>query len=72
MKLFTKTICPKCMLVKATLERNNLQYEVVNIDECPEAREQLIANGFMSVPVLFNGENYQTDVSEILASVGSL
>ena len=72
MKLFTKTICPKCMLVKNTLERNNLNYEIINIDEVPQAREQLLKNGFMSVPVLFNGESYQSDVSEILASVGNI
>ena len=60
------------MLVKATLEHNNIPYEIVNIDETPEARDQLLANGFMSVPVLFNGEQYKSDVSEILASVGTI
>lgn len=57
MKLYTKTICPKCLWVKSELEVANLQVEVVNIDHDESAKQAVVDAGFMAVPVLeVNGE----------------
>ena len=52
MKLYTKTICPKCILVKGTIERKGLDVEILNTDHNEEAKQVLIDNGIMAVPVL--------------------
>ena len=57
MKLYTKTICPKCLWVKSELEAANLQVEVINIDQDEHAKQTVVDAGFMAVPVLeVNGE----------------
>lgn len=65
MKLYTKTICPKCMLVKSLLEEANVQYTAINTDENEEEREMLIEKGFMAAPILFNENKFFATVSEI-------
>lgn len=52
MKLYTKNICPKCILVKGTIERKGLDVEILNTDHNEEAKQVLIDNGIMAVPVL--------------------
>lgn len=52
MKLYTKTICPKCLWVKDTIKRKGLDVEILNTDHNEEAKQVLIDNGIMAVPVL--------------------
>lgn len=52
MKLYTKTICPKCLWVKAEIERAGLQAEIINIEKDAQAYALLKGKGYMSVPVL--------------------
>lgn len=54
MILYTKTVCPKCMLVKSELNVAGLEgkYEIINIDKDEQAKEKIINAGFMSVPIL--------------------
>ncbi|QCR34108.1 glutaredoxin [Lysinibacillus sp. SGAir0095] len=69
MKLYTKTICPKCMWVKSELQRAGLEVEVVNIDQDEEAKQTIIDAGFLSVPVLeFDGQ-LVGDVQEIVSQI---
>nr|WP_106783264.1 glutaredoxin [Lysinibacillus timonensis] len=69
MKLYTKTICPKCMWVKSELQRAGLDVEMINIDHNEEAKEQILSAGFLSVPVLeYNGE-FIGDVKEIVSKI---
>ena len=57
MKLYTKTICPKCLWVKSELDAANLEVEVINIDQDETAKQQVINAGFLSVPLFeINGE----------------
>lgn len=57
MKLYTKTVCPKCMRVKASINDKELNCEYVNIDQNEDAKNLIIDKGFMMVPVLeLNGE----------------
>ena len=57
MKLYTKTICPKCLWVKSELDAANLEVEVINIDQDENAKQKVIDAGFLSVPLFeINGE----------------
>ena len=66
MKLYTKTICPKCLWVKSELSQVGLEAELINIDHDQQAMSKIIAAGFSSVPILeINGE-FIGDVPTIL------
>jgi glutaredoxin 3 len=52
MKLYTKTVCPKCIWIKSELQRSSIAAEFINIDQDEDARERLVNSGIMSVPVL--------------------
>lgn len=52
MKLYTRTVCPKCLWIKSEAMRAGVEVEIVNIDHDEEARERLIAAGIMSVPAM--------------------
>jgi glutaredoxin len=52
MKLYTKTICPKCIWIKSELQRSSFAVDIINIDHDEQARDRLIDSGLMSVPVL--------------------
>ena len=69
MKLYTKTICPKCMWVKSELQRAGLEVEVVNIDVDELAKQTIVDAGFLTVPVLeFEGQLIG-DVQEIVSQI---
>ena len=66
MKLYTKTVCPKCLWVKSELSQVGLEAELINIDHDQQAMSKIIAAGFSSVPILeVNGE-FIGDVPTIL------
>lgn len=69
MKLYTKTVCPKCMLVKSQLAANEVEYEVINIDENEEAKETVVSQGFMAVPILENEGKFFGTVPEIQGEI---
>jgi len=46
MKLYTKTICPKCLWVKSELQRVGIEAEIVNIDHDEKAKQTIIDAGF--------------------------
>jgi len=64
--LYTKTICPKCMLVKSEIERLGVEVETKNIDHDAEAKQLVIDKGFMAAPILQVGDEWYSDVSEII------
>ncbi|MDI7742722.1 glutaredoxin [Lysinibacillus fusiformis] len=69
MKLYTKTICPKCMWVKSELQRAGLEVEVVNIDVDEQAKKAIIDAGFLSVPVFEFEGRLIGDVQEIVSQI---
>ncbi len=69
MKLYTKTICPKCLWVKSELQRAGLEAEIVNIDHDEQAKQTIIDAGFLSVPVLEMNETFIGDVQEIVSQI---
>ncbi|WP_405098105.1 glutaredoxin family protein [Oceanobacillus sp. FSL H7-0719] len=69
MKLYTKTVCPKCLWVKSELQQNGIEAEIINIDHNEEAKQKIVDGGFLSVPVLeMNGE-FIGDVKEIISRI---
>lgn len=57
LKVYSKSNCPFCDKAKHLLTTKNVQFEVVNIEEQPEAREWLMAQGHRAVPQLYLGES---------------
>lgn len=52
-KLYTKNNCVQCIAVKKYLEKNNVQYETINIDFDEEAMEVVKNLGVRQAPVLY-------------------
>ena len=67
MKLYTKTVCPKCMFIKNEIERLKLDVELINMDKVPEARELVLSKGIMAAPVLELKGEFYADNKQILA-----
>ena len=55
LRVYTKNNCPFCDRAKALLENRGVEYESINIEAQPEAREFLVDQGLRSVPQIFNG-----------------
>lgn len=70
LRLYTKTVCPKCLWVKSELARSGAEAEIVNIDLDGEARERLIAAGVKSVPVLEADGTFLTDPAQMIERLG--
>lgn len=61
LKLYSKTVCPKCIVAKVMLDDGEVEYEVCNIDQDEEASQKLKELGFMAVPIVeYNGEFFTT------------
>ena len=74
MKLYTKTACPKCMLIKSEFNVAGLegQYEMINIDHDDSAKEKIVNAGFMTVPILEIGDQIIHDFAEMNNYITSL
>jgi glutaredoxin-like protein NrdH len=60
--VYTKNECPGCTQLKTFLDNNDVQYETRNIEDEDKAvakknRDEVIATGFMGVPVIKVGNN---------------
>jgi glutaredoxin len=51
LKLYTKTVCPKCVVAKAMLNGNEIEFESINVEQDKEANQKLKELGFMAVPI---------------------
>jgi glutaredoxin len=72
MKLYTRTVCPKCMWIKSELQRAEVEVEIINVDHDAEAFERLVAAGAMSVPVLEVEGEFIFDTNEMVKQLESL
>jgi glutaredoxin len=66
MKLYTRTVCPKCMWIKSEMQRSGMEATIVNVDHDEEARERLAAAGVMSVPVMEEHGLFILDTDEMV------
>jgi len=53
--VYTKNSCPFCDRAKALLESRGIEYQTINIEQQPDARDYLVEQGLRSVPQIFNG-----------------
>lgn len=59
MTVYTTNTCAYCVMVKKYLDNKQVQYEVVNLDDNPEKRQELFEKtGAMTVPITENNGKY--------------
>jgi glutaredoxin len=51
--VYSKNNCPFCVKAKHLLETKGIAYTEVKIDETPEAREFVVAEGHRTVPQIY-------------------
>jgi len=55
-KVYTSNTCSYCHMVKEYLDEKGVDYIERNVSTDSEARKELIASGFMGVPVVYIGD----------------
>lgn len=70
MKLYTKTVCPRCLWILSEVRRSGKQVDIVNIDHDDAARERLVTAGMKSVPVLEADGEFWVRPDDMLAKLG--
>lgn len=56
--IYTKNNCPFCDMAKQLLDKREVSYESINIEENPDAREFLVDGGHRSVPQIFKNNEH--------------
>jgi len=51
--VYSKNNCPYCVQAKNLLQLKGIEYQEVKIDETPEAREFVLAEGHRTVPQIY-------------------
>jgi glutaredoxin 3 len=60
--------CPYCARALGLLERKGAKFEIINIDERPEARAEMMArSGRRSVPQIFIGDTHVGGCDDLYA-----
>lgn len=54
--IYNRNNCVQCHATKRAMESRGMVFEMVNIDQQPEAAETLRAQGFRQLPVVIAGE----------------
>ena len=52
--VYSKNNCPFCVQAKSLLQLKGVEFEEVKIDEVPEAREFIMAEGHKTVPQIYH------------------
>lgn len=56
--VYTKPECPQCNATYKALDKHGIVYEQVDITQAPEAREYVMALGYLSAPVVVAGDDH--------------
>ena len=60
--------CPFCTRARGLLERKGAKFEVIDVDERPEAREEMMArSGRRTVPQIFIGDTHVGGCDDLYA-----
>jgi glutaredoxin 3 len=55
--VYSKTVCPYCVQAKNYLKNSNIEFEEINIEDTPRAREYIMQAGHRTVPqIYYNGK----------------
>ena len=70
--VYTKNNCVQCDMTKRYMDKNGIQYDIVDITENPEALEMILGLGFSSAPVVISHvgswAGFQPDKLNLLAA----
>lgn len=70
--IYTRNNCVQCHATKRAMESRGVVFEMVDIDEVPQAADELRAMGFRQLPVVVAGETrwsgFRPDLINRLAS----
>ncbi|MEL3961505.1 glutaredoxin family protein [Lysinibacillus endophyticus] len=69
MKLYTKTVCPKCLWIKSELIRAGIAFETINIDHDERAKEKILDAGFLTVPVIEMDGLFSGNLNDIMSKI---
>ena len=57
--VYTKPACVQCNATYKALDKQGLEYEILDITEVPEARDYVMALGYLQAPVVgADGEHW--------------
>ena len=56
--VYTKPACVQCNATYKALDKQGLSYEIVDITEVPEARDYVMALGYLQAPVVITDEDH--------------
>ncbi|WP_067826669.1 redoxin NrdH [Nocardia inohanensis] len=56
--VYTKPACVQCNATYRALDKAGVAYEVIDISESPEARDYVMALGYLQAPVVVAGEDH--------------
>jgi glutaredoxin 3 len=60
--------CPFCARARSLLERKGVQFEVINVDDRPDARAEMMArSGRLTVPQIFIGDTHVGGCDDLYA-----
>lgn len=54
LQIYSKNNCPACINTKTLLKKYNIEYEEIKIDEVPEAKAFVLAEGHRQIPQIYN------------------
>ena len=60
--VYTKPACVQCNATYKALDKEGLTYEVIDITEVPEARDYVMALGYLQAPVVVAGNDHGSGV----------
>lgn len=71
--VYAKPYCPQCDATKRQLDRQGIEYSVIDITQDPQALDELLRAGFMQAPVVVTEQEswsgYRPDKIRALAKV---
>lgn len=56
--VYTKPACVQCTATRKALDKNGVEYSVVDITEDPDARDYVMSLGYLQAPVVIAGEQH--------------
>lgn len=56
--VYTKPACVQCNATYKALDKQGIAYDVVDITEVPEARDYVMALGYLQAPVVVAGNDH--------------
>jgi glutaredoxin-like protein NrdH len=70
--VYSKPACVQCDMTKKMLDKNGIEYTVIDITQDAQAYDKIVGMGFMSVPVVISGDQawagFQPDKITALAA----